>query len=90
MNGDQQHEQSPEDRDDAARRPDEADEEQLDEAIEETFPASDPISLELALDHARATARSSKASRTCVRKSGAMSSRWQGSRSSQPISSISA
>jgi len=26
------------------RRPDEADEDQLDEAIEETFPASDPIS----------------------------------------------
>lgn len=26
------------------RKPDEADEEQLDEAIEETFPASDPIS----------------------------------------------
>lgn len=44
MNGDQQHDQSPEDRDDTARRPDEADEEQLDEAIEETFPASDPIS----------------------------------------------
>lgn len=44
MNGDQQHDQSPGDRDDAARRPDEADEEQLDEAIEETFPASDPIS----------------------------------------------
>ncbi|QGZ31992.1 hypothetical protein [Stutzerimonas stutzeri] len=26
------------------RRPDEADEDQLDEALEETFPASDPIS----------------------------------------------
>ena len=31
-------------RDDVVRRPDEADEDQLDEAIEETFPASDPIS----------------------------------------------
>jgi len=30
--------------DDVSRRPDEADDEQLDEALEETFPASDPIS----------------------------------------------
>ncbi|EWC41348.1 hypothetical protein [Stutzerimonas stutzeri] len=44
MNGEQQQDQSPEERDDVARRPEEADEDQLDEAIEETFPASDPIS----------------------------------------------
>ncbi|MCQ2028614.1 hypothetical protein [Stutzerimonas zhaodongensis] len=30
--------------DPAKRHPDEADEDQLDEALEETFPASDPIS----------------------------------------------
>ncbi|MCQ4245684.1 hypothetical protein [Stutzerimonas decontaminans] len=44
MNGDQHHDQPSEERDDVARQPDEADEDQLDEAIEETFPASDPIS----------------------------------------------
>ncbi|WP_200587372.1 hypothetical protein [Stutzerimonas stutzeri] len=44
MNGEQQQDHSPEERDDVARRPEEADEDQLDEAIEETFPASDPIS----------------------------------------------
>ncbi len=44
MNGNQHNDPSPEKRDDVARRPDEADEDQLDEAIEETFPASDPIS----------------------------------------------
>ena len=44
MNGNQHNAPSPEERDDVARRPDEADEDQLDEAIEETFPASDPIS----------------------------------------------
>jgi len=30
--------------DEAKRNPEEADEDQLDEALEETFPASDPIS----------------------------------------------
>ncbi len=37
--------QSEQDHEDPAKRhPDEADEDQLDEALEETFPASDPIS----------------------------------------------
>ncbi len=44
MNGDLHNDQPADERDDVARRPDEADEGQLDEAIEETFPASDPIS----------------------------------------------
>jgi len=44
MNGEQHNDQPTKERDDVVRRPDEADEDQLDEAIEETFPASDPIS----------------------------------------------
>nr|WP_278464194.1 hypothetical protein [Stutzerimonas kunmingensis] len=44
MNGDQHNDQPTKEQDDVTRRPDEADEDQLDEAIEETFPASDPIS----------------------------------------------
>jgi len=47
MNGKPSHEPSqpeqPQD-DHVDRGPDEADEDQLDEALEETFPASDPIS----------------------------------------------
>lgn len=44
MNCEQHNDQPTKERDDVVRRPDEADEDQLDEAIEETFPASDPIS----------------------------------------------
>ncbi len=44
MNGEQHNDLPTKERDDVVRRPDEADEDQLDEAIEETFPASDPIS----------------------------------------------
>lgn len=44
MNGDQHNDQPTKEQDHVTRRPDEADEDQLDEAIEETFPASDPIS----------------------------------------------
>jgi len=47
MNGKDTNEpaQSGQDQEDQIkRRPDEADEDQLDEALEETFPASDPIS----------------------------------------------
>ncbi|MBE7373722.1 hypothetical protein [Pseudomonas lopnurensis] len=44
MNGKEQNGQPGEDQDDVVRHPDEADEDQLDEALEETFPASDPIS----------------------------------------------
>lgn len=44
MNGDQHNDQPTKEQDDVTRRPDEADEDQLDEAIEETFLASDPIS----------------------------------------------
>lgn len=34
----------PQEPDDQVEKPDEVDEDQLDEALEETFPASDPIS----------------------------------------------
>ena len=44
MNGNEQQNPTPATEDDIGRRPEEADEEQLDEALEETFPASDPIS----------------------------------------------
>ncbi|EXF44297.1 putative metallothionein [Pseudomonas sp. BAY1663] len=44
MSGKEQNGQPAEDRDDVVRRPEDADEDQLDEALEETFPASDPIS----------------------------------------------
>ncbi|MGE4407708.1 hypothetical protein [Pseudomonas sp.] len=44
MSGKEQNDQPAEDQDDVARRPEDADEDQLDEALEETFPASDPIS----------------------------------------------
>ncbi|WP_407296205.1 hypothetical protein [Stutzerimonas zhaodongensis] len=46
MNGDTQKPAHPESQteDEIKRSPDEADEDQLDEALEETFPASDPIS----------------------------------------------
>jgi len=46
MNGDNQKPAHPEQEtdEDIKRSPDEADEDQLDEALEETFPASDPIS----------------------------------------------
>jgi hypothetical protein len=44
MNGNDPHTPNPSDEDDVARSPEDADEDQLDEALEETFPASDPIS----------------------------------------------
>lgn len=46
MNGNERQNPIPpaDERDDDKRHPDEADEDQLDEALEETFPASDPIS----------------------------------------------
>lgn len=45
MNGNESQNPTPAEQDDRVERsPDEADEDQLDEALEETFPASDPIS----------------------------------------------
>lgn len=44
MNGNDPTPTQPADDDDVTRNPEDADEDQLDEALEETFPASDPIS----------------------------------------------
>lgn len=44
MNGTDPKTSEPTEDDDVVRSPEEADEDQLDEALEETFPASDPIS----------------------------------------------
>ena len=44
MNGNDPKTPAPTQDDDVARSPEDADEDQLDEALEETFPASDPIS----------------------------------------------
>lgn len=44
MNGNDPHQPEQLDDEKIQRSPEEADEDQLDEALEETFPASDPIS----------------------------------------------
>lgn len=44
MNGNEPDQPGRDEEDPVKRSPDEADDDQLDEALEETFPASDPIS----------------------------------------------